>query len=228
MNKKQAKTLLLLITIIIGVVISGCIGNEDKIGEGQINETGNYFPLAVGNYWSYYATIKVEGTKVQKKVADAQIPKKEKINGIETYVIVWKLMDENGERQTQTEYYTNENGEILCYRRILNGITYDINPPQLMGNFSSLKKGKTWTWSGKVGDREMSLEGTIIGKETINVPAGTFETYKVRFIYKDKNGKILSSIDRWFAKGIGEIKGEDNEGSIYIRVELKEYDLKQQ
>jgi len=103
MNKKQAKTLLLLITIIIGVVIiSGCIGNEDKIGEEQINETGNYFPLAVGNHWAYYMTIEVGGTKVQK-ILDAQIPKKEKINGIETYVIVWKLRNENVEsRQSIT------------------------------------------------------------------------------------------------------------------------------
>jgi len=97
-----------------------------------------------------------------------------------------------------------------------------------MGNFSSLKKGKTWTWNGKVGDTEMSLEGAIIGKETINVPAGTFETYKVRFIYKDKYGKILDSTDRWFANGIGEIKEEGNVGSMYVRAELKEYNLKEQ
>lgn len=219
MNKKQIKTLLLLITIIIGaIIISGCVSNEQKETNRQTTSESDYFPLSIGNSWSYYFKIETGETKVQK-IVDIQISKKEKIDGVETYAMEYKL----GDKVLQIEYYTNEKEKVICYKRILSGTNFDINPPQLLYDFSSLKKGEKWEWNGKVGEQEARLKGEVLGEETITVPTGTFKTYRVKIIVRDSGGMILVSSDRWFAQDIGMVKEESIDGSMFVGVELKEY-----
>ncbi len=222
MNKNQTKVLLLIGTFIIWIVmISGCISNEEKQTNGQTTTKGDYFPLLIGNSWSYDLNIETGETNVQKTM-DVQISKKEKIGGVGTYAMEYKLEG----KVLQTEFYTNENEKVICYKRILIGTNFDINPPQLLYDFSSLKKGEKWEWRGKVGYQEASLKGEVLGEETITVPGGTFKTYKVKVIIRDDGGRILVSTDRWFAQGIGMIKEESIDNLIHVTAELKEYEIK--
>ncbi|PKP59161.1 MAG: hypothetical protein CVT88_06120 [Candidatus Altiarchaeales archaeon HGW-Altiarchaeales-1] len=216
MNKKQTKILLLLITIIIGVVIiSGCVNNEEnKIGEEGMNETNDYYPLEVGNQWVFAVKKETEGENPQNSITTVQITKKEMINNIETFVIEY----ETDNNTSQIEYVNKEYGKILCCRRISQGKEQNYYPLQLWADFSSLKKGKKWKWADNTINVE--LEGEILGKDVITVPAGTFETYIVKITTSPKdNVRGIANVKwmGWFAKNIGVVK---EDAHIYANVSI--------
>ncbi len=236
MNKKQTKTLLLLITIIIGgVIISGCISDEEnKIGEEGMNETNDYYPLEVGNQWEYVMKTEVEEESPQISIMTVKIINKEIINDTETLVIENK----GGNIAPQIFYVNKEDGKILCYKKILNGKESYPYPPQLLFDFSSLKNGKKWKWIDE--NKGIESEGEILGKEVINVPAGRFETYKMKITYQPTHVAGTERAERtiWFAKNVGVVKDDThiiidvplNNKKRYIDnnriiVELKRYNI---
>ena len=132
-----------------------------------------------------------------------------------------------GDKVLQIEDYSNENEKVICYKRIISGTNFYIAPPQLLYDFSLLKKEEKWEWSGKVGEQEANLKGEVLGEETITIPAGTFKTYKVNIIVRDDDGRILVSTDRWFAYGVGMVKEESIDGLMFVTIKLKEYKVKE-
>ena len=84
-----------LITLVL--MSAGCIEEGDE-KPGKVNET-NYFPLSVGNSWSYDTNIESGGISTQT-IMDVQISKKEKISGIEAYVMEYAV----GGDTSQIEY----------------------------------------------------------------------------------------------------------------------------
>ncbi len=101
---------------------------------------------------------------------------------------------------------------------------------------NNLKVGDAWTQvTGLTGDSgEISLEArvitnyNVIGKETITVPAGTFETLKIeqRASMVIQGKEILTDGLLWYALGVGNVQTETGlgGGEKYL-VRLISYDI---
>lgn len=70
--------------------------------------------------------------------------------------------------------------------------------------------GEKWKWEGKQFnednlEQDVWVTGEVIGKETIEVPAGKFETVKVRTLLKT-SGDTKNRITEWYSKNTGLVK----------------------
>ncbi len=63
----------------------------------------------------------------------------------------------------------------------------------------------TFTPPGKISQNGTTFDTTLVGRETITVPAGTFEALKVEILINDI-GKCSYKTTLWLAKGIGPVK----------------------
>lgn len=101
---------------------------------------------------------------------------------------------------------------------------------------NNLKVGDAWTQvTGLTGDSgEISLEArvitnyNVIGKETITVPAGTFETLKIeqRASMVIQGKEILTDGLLWYALGVGNVQTETGlGGGEKFLVRLISYDI---
>lgn len=79
-----------------------------------------------------------------------------------------------------------------------------------------LKKGKRWEFIGLSGCEKFVAKYEVEGVEEIEVPAGKFYTWKVKYSGASKN----QSEQFWFAKGVGLVKHDD--GMKNVR-ELKSF-----
>ncbi len=107
------------------------------------------------------------------------------------------------------------------------------------------KVGATWTANstveggGTIQDIEAVATGTvdqtyeIVAQESVTVPAGTFETYKVNLTLTEKmaismNGtevpvEFTTNSTQWYAEGVGLIKSA-TEGDFASTTELASYE----
>jgi hypothetical protein len=104
---------------------------------------------------------------------------------------------------TNTDLLTiNEHG-IICWARInLDGELVKFNPPQTM-IAAPLKKGAGWDFNGQAGELKVDQHYDVLGEEDIEVPAGEFHTFHIR---GEQTSPSRTTIDRWFASGIGIVK----------------------
>jgi hypothetical protein len=99
----------------------------------------------------------------------------------------------------------DEDGELLCGRRqIVNDSIY-VDPPQVLLP-ADPRPGKTWSWSGTVGVDTATIAGTVEAEETVQVPAGSFKSLRVRIETATSRGKGRAT--RWYAAGVGLVKEE--------------------
>ncbi len=72
-----------------------------------------------------------------------------------------------------------------------------------------LKAGDKWSWAGyqvKNGDTtKISILGEAITNETIELPAGKFETLKIRLFFQEKDGEE-TELYQWLDREIGSVK----------------------
>lgn len=68
-----------------------------------------------------------------------------------------------------------------------------------------LAVGDSWQTRFQIDGHPITRTFDVIGRETIRVPAGTFDTWRIRAIGSDRPGHSLESTT-WFAPGIGFVK----------------------
>ena len=68
-----------------------------------------------------------------------------------------------------------------------------------------LETGDTWQARFQVDGHPITRTFDMLGKETVAVPAGTFEAWRIRAIGSDRPGHSLESTT-WFAPGTGFVK----------------------
>ena len=76
---------------------------------------------------------------------------------------------------------------------------------------------------GAFGEYGVYLDTTLVGLETITVPAGTFSTLKVEHMIQHDDGSCSYKTTVWYAKGVGPVKIHRTEanpsdclGCIYV------------
>jgi len=93
-----------------------------------------------------------------------------------------------------------------------------------------LKVGEEWVWEGYKVEDDDSIKvktiGKIIGEESITVPAGIFNSLKIRYEIETSEGEH-SVIDQWLVKNIGRVKLHvemDGKGFIGTILSILGYD----
>jgi len=183
-----------------------------------------YFPLAIGNWWEYKATVEILGEQVRGYVGYVRTEVTGTTNiGGKIYFVVVTTSTEQSEQVTA--YYCSTDQGIFSYSTDLS--TEFLSLP------SSLKVGSSWTVgpvTETVDTRSFSCSETwwVISRESVTIPAGTFNNcYKIgREMIMD--GEKIGESYLWLAPGVGQVRVEGNIGifGIVVREELVRYSLR--
>ena len=169
-----------------------------------------YLPLVSGTVWQFL----VDG---QHEVTREVFGKKTNVNGISTSVV--KYIDENIK-----EYYTADSNGVLLHRQYqpnvyvqgVGWVNIDVtfDPPinfsgtVVGGTFRSQGAARTKVSSRGTYDFGYTADTTIEATENISVPAGNFDTIRVRgsITLLSPYGSYTTSSTRYLAAGIGIVK----------------------
>ena len=191
-----------------------CLLTVGAAAEKPAAPAHDYFPLRVGDSWSYRSidgdtkhTLKVLS---EEKQADGTIRYLvEKLAGAKVLMVFsksggWVLM--------HSEQYTEHEGLEVKYEP----------PKQYLQN--PLTAGTKWVWKGKdYTQTDLDENHQVVGFENITVLAGKFRAMKVvsRIV-----GAALMTRTTWYADGVGLVKSETEGGQIKYGWELADYSFK--
>jgi len=148
-------------------------------------EAKDYFPLAVDNMWVYEVEKKFdESIPIETTFVETLI-----ISGVEE--IKGNLFYKEKIHEDE-KYFSIENGNILLYP----GLT-EASPCTLVR--SPFFKESEWIYTEGIRIK-------VEEKETVNVPAGKFLSYRLNFLIGDGDS-LLSTI--WIAPNVGIVKEKD-------------------
>jgi hypothetical protein len=174
----------------------------------------DYFPLRVGDSWTYHNTSG-DGEYSLKVLSEEKQPDGstrylvEMVSGVKIHSWFsknsgWVLM--HGERYPEHE-----------------GLEIKYEPPkQYLQN--PLVAGSKWGWKGKdYTQTERSENNHVVGFEKITVPAGKFRAMKV---VSEVGGGAAMTKTYWYAEGVGLVKSTTEGGQIKYGWELTNYSFK--
>jgi len=198
--------------LFIGMLISGVV----QPLQAQIDVT-NYFPLESFDEWTY--KINNGETAFISSVSPDTVD----INGVSTRVIA----DVFGFRE---DYYSNDANGVQWHRFVDLGDIFTFMPPILFAT-PTVTIGQQINSTGFTtikfsGENEFQLGFTagvtIEALETIQVPAGTFETLKIKVnLILDET---IQQVDTyWLAKNIGIVKFTNAFESTLDTTELTDF-----
>jgi len=191
-------------------------------------EEDDFFPLSVGNSWTYRVTNKQDKTSL---VNTNIVTGKETVNNKDTFVSENKIVGDNFVLKKRYFYEENDQlilAQLITYHIATRKTTYRYTTVRDIGDVIEniepgtpmiylqypLKKGLTWVSQGG--------HFTVMGQETITVPAGTFKCWKVKLEFIGEQGAIY----RYYADGIGLVKDETINPKFFDSIsELVEYKI---
>ena len=200
------------------VLVTACflLGHGAFAGKPKSKPGADYFPLRVGDSWTYRNTE--EGGHTLKVLSE------EPHEGGTVRFIVEVL---SGVKINNI--YSKENGWVLFHGETYpehEGLQATYDPPkQLLPN--PLVVGQKWEWTGKdptqVEHRESSR---VVGVESVTVPAGKFRAMKV--VTEITGASVPLIRTSWYADGVGLVKTSSVGGQIKYGSELTDYSFKKE
>jgi len=242
-------------------VVMGVSGVPTTVGAEEsvtIEQSADYFPDTTGNRWTYRGQI----TEGPLQVIDnkfftnvSTVTGTKTINGVTVTV----FHDTNpGNHGSTDSYYRRDSAGIVYYGSdpgtpLEKQITpyqifrFPLNVPSSFQQFdrSGLDFGTDMDRDGV--DEKTDVKGwtSVIGRETVTVPAGTFtdalkvEAKMTMRIHLSSSRRTISGFDvmtAWFVKGVGLVKyaerqelaavKEDRGVVVEIGEELEQYEIK--
>ena len=178
--------------------------------------TADYFPLRVGDSWTYRNTE--EGGYTSKVLSE------EPHEGEPVHYVVEFL---SGVKIHNT--FSKANGWVLFHGENYvehEGLQATYEPPkQYLPN--PLVAGQEWEWSGKDPTQvEHHERSRVIGLETVTVPAGKFRAMKVETEIRGTLSLLIRTT--WYADGVGLVKTSTVGGQIKYGSELTDYSFKKE
>jgi hypothetical protein len=174
----------------------------------------DYFPLRVGDSWTYRNTE--EGGYTLKVLSEE--PQE---GGPVRYVVEFR----SGVIIQNT--FSRAGGWVLFHAESYpehEGLKATYEPPkQYLPN--PLVAGQKWEWSGKDPTQmDHHEKSRVIGFENITVAAGKFRAMKV--VTEVSGGAIPMTRTSWYADGVGLVKSSTAGGKIKYGSELTDYSFK--
>lgn len=177
--------------------------------------TRDYFPLKVGDSWTYrndedesQFTVKVIG---EEKQADGTV-----LYQVERLV------------GTRLHYwYTKAPGWVLVLREAYadqEGMSVTHEPPRQHLK-SPLAAGAKWTWKGKsVTGADVTEINVVEGPQVVTTPAGRFRAMKV--VSRITEGDAGVTRTYWYAPGVGLVKTLTETPTLKYGSQLADYSFK--
>ena len=182
------------------------VKKKDK-GEKPATTAGNYYPLDVGNRWTFRveaggnaATAISTITKIEKVDGKALSKLEATLNG--------KVVATEHLVATPEGIYRNRNNDMA------------IDPPLLLLKYPA-KAGDEWKGVLNVGTEK----GNYVCKtaeEMVTVPAGKFKTLRVSITLEVAGQTVKTSY--WFAKDTGFVKQTVDAGGLNVLMELEKFE----
>ncbi|HEY6189987.1 MAG TPA: hypothetical protein VIW80_20205 [Pyrinomonadaceae bacterium] len=206
---------LCLVLAVMPSVLAQRRGTQRRSQPSAASATGDYFPLRVGDSWTYRHS---EGSKFTYKV----LSEEKQADGTMRYLV--ELV--SGSRVHYL--YSKPKGWVLQHRISYpdeqTGLKVDYEPGRKHLQ-NPLIPGSKWSWNGKdVGGNDVSESNEVIGPEWVEVPAGKFRAIKI--ISHVSNGGTVATRTNWYADGIGVVKSWTDAGAIKYGFELEDYSFK--
>ena len=185
-------------------------------GKPKSKPSADYFPLRVGDSWTYRNTE--EGGYTLKVLSEE--PQE---GGTVRFVV--ELL--SGVKVDNT--YSKANGWVLFHAENYpehEGLQATYDPPkQLLPN--PLVVGQKWEWSGRDPTQVEHRESNrVVGVETVTVPAGKFRAMKV--VSEISGASVPLIRTSWYAEGVGLVKTMNVGGQIKYGSELTDYSFKKE
>jgi hypothetical protein len=172
------------------------------------------FPSGKGTLWKYQMTQEFgEGVRPSSGTdqlgADGKLrlpvdvfaAGAEKIDGVDTVKYEMHRLSV----VSQVEYLAVSDKGVTAYARAdQEGERYKLSPPQRVLNFP-VRAGEKWNYKGKVGDIEIEQTYEIVGEDSVEVPAGKFDTFHLRVTQLSPTPPGVIE-DRWFVPNVGYAK----------------------
>lgn len=173
------------------------------------------FPTAPGTVWKYQM-VQEFGTGVHPG-ADENV-KLDPDGKVRLPVIIFVAGTENidGIETTRYDLYrqgrvqlteflkVDEKGVTAVARSAEDGEKSKLDPPQKILSFPP-RAGEKWKYNGKAGDEETTQTYEIVGRESIEVPAGKFDAFHLRLTQLSPTPPSIVE-ERWFVPNLGYVK----------------------
>jgi hypothetical protein len=194
--------------------------------------SSDYYPLAVGDSWTYQATVSGLGNPINGEMT-MEVTGTRIVAGTNCYVVQATFLEVVTE-----QCLAWQEQQLVLYQKIANGTDLQLSPPQIVLQLP-LSVGQHWTWSGTELN-SITLETTtnsiicdVTQQSTITVSAGTYQAYAVTYqvtsepTFDTPSGTGTQKM--WFVEGIGEVKEDDTlsiGGDVLtISAEMTQYNL---
>jgi hypothetical protein len=169
----------------------------------------DYYPLKVGSKW-HYQLAAANGKQVQ---IVNQIAKLETIDG-KTMARLEAII---GGNVAGTEHLSSNDQGI--FRNRYNGV--EVSPPVCLLKYP-ITEGASWETVAKIGDQQLTFTGREGPKESVQVPAGTYQTVTA-IVQTTVNGMKISTT-YWFAANVGVVKQTMDLNGQTVNMELVKYE----
>ncbi len=207
MSTIRASSLIAFATLLLA---STALGRKPK----ESKATVDYFPLRVGDSWTYRNTE--EGGYTRKVLSEE--PQE---GGPVRYVVEVRsgVIIQN--------VFSKAGGWVLFHAESYpehEGLKATYEPPkQYLPN--PLVAGQKWEWTGKDPTQVEHHESSrVVGFENVTVPAGKFRAIKV--VSEVSGGSSPITRTNWYADGVGLVKSTTQGGQIKYGSELTDYSFK--
>jgi hypothetical protein len=188
-------------------------------------ESMKFFPWSEGDEWTYSVTNKEKKETFEMKVTIEAPWKDEAGKGADKKAAEGMIMTQRDKRGQMREFLTADEKGIFIKRL---GVKKSFTPesfvrftPAVPRVIFPLTPGTKTHWEGRLKiltvNKPVVFDGTVVGWEEIEVPAGKFRCIKVHF--DEKRGDEAIVEDAWYAEGVGQVKYD---GGQYLKV-LKSY-----
>jgi hypothetical protein len=155
-------------------------------------------PTAEGTTWEYEAREQPPNPNGSTRVTV-------RVSGVEQLGSkdLLKLETRVDDSLVRTELISVDDTGVHCARRTLGeGKAVSFDPPQTLVP-APLKEGATWELDDRAAGSDMHQQFTVAAQETVTVRAGTYHAFR---LHCEQPWPVATTIDRWFAPGVGCVK----------------------
>ena len=199
---------------VIGLATLFLAPNVFSVKPKDPKPTADYFPLRVGDSWTYRNTE--EGGYTLKVLSEE--PQEA---GPVRYVVEFRsgVIIQN--------IFSKVSGWVLFHAESYpehEGLKATYEPPkQYLPN--PLVAGQKWEWTGKDPTQMEHHESSrVVGSENVTVAAGKFRAMKV--VTEVSGGSAPITKTNWYVDGVGLVKSTTDGGKIKYGSELTDYSFK--
>jgi hypothetical protein len=155
-------------------------------------------PTVEGTSWEYDSTETMTGTAPVHSTVTVRAGK-QLLDGEE----VVKLETLSGNVVSKTELVNADENGIACLARSgKDGKLTKLNPPEPM-IAAPLKAGAEWELENEVAGIKTRRRVTVLAREGVTVPAGTFQAFH---LHCEDSSLMSTKLDQWFVPGTGFVK----------------------